>query len=84
MNPLGPCSLLGKWGDEIGLSMARCMPAVFDMLHSTLDEKQRRYVAETVAVYAEQSAQSFMAAATTSADAILICPPFFITSITSL
>lgn len=54
MNPLGPCSLLGKWGDEIGLSMARCLPAVFDLLYPTLDEKQRRYVAETVAVYAEQ------------------------------
>lgn len=54
MNPLGPCSLLGRWGDEIGLSMARCLPAVFDLLYPTLDEKQRRYVAETVAVYAEQ------------------------------
>ena len=54
MNPLGPCSVLGKWGDEVGLSMSRCLPAVFDLLYPTLDEKQRHYVAKTVAVYAEQ------------------------------
>ncbi len=54
MNPLGPCSVMGAWGDEVGLSLARCLPAVFDMLCPLLDEKQRRYVAETVAVYAEQ------------------------------
>lgn len=54
MNPLGPCSVHGLWGDEIGLSMARCLPAVFDLLYPTLDEKERLYVAETVAVYAEQ------------------------------
>ena len=54
MNPLGPCSLMGQWGDEVGLSNARCLPAAFDMLYTLLDEKQRRYVAETVAVYARQ------------------------------
>lgn len=54
MNPLGPCSLMGEWGDEVGLSNARCLPAAFDMLYNLLDDKQRRYVAQTVAVYARQ------------------------------
>lgn len=54
MNPLGPCSLMGQWGDEVGLSNARCLPAAFDMLYNILDDKQRRYVAQTVAVYARQ------------------------------
>ena len=54
MNPLGPCSLMGEWGDEVGLSNARCLPAAFDMLYNALDDKQRRYVAQTVAVYARQ------------------------------
>lgn len=54
MNPLGPCSIMGEWGDEVGLSNARCLPSAFDMLYPLLDEKQRRYVAETVAVYARQ------------------------------
>ncbi len=53
-NPNGPCSLCGAWGDEVGLSMARCLPAVFDLLYPLLNEKERRYAAETVAMYAEQ------------------------------
>ena len=53
-NPNGPCSLCGPWGDEVGLSMARCLPAVFDLLYPLLTEKERRYAAETVALYAEQ------------------------------
>ncbi len=53
-NPNGPCSLCGQWGDEVGLSMARCLPAVFDLLYPLLNEKERRYAAETVAMYAEQ------------------------------
>ena len=55
MNPLGPCALYdGGWGDEVGLSNARCLPSAFDMLYPLLDEKQRRYAAKTVAAYAEQ------------------------------
>ena len=54
MNPLGPCSLMGEWGDEVGLSNARCLPSAFDLLYELLDPKQMRYVASTVAVYAEQ------------------------------
>lgn len=53
-NPSGPCSLCGPWGDEVGLSMARCLPAVFDLLYPLLTEKERRYGAETVALYADQ------------------------------
>ena len=54
MNPLGPCSLHGDFGDEVGLSNARCLPAVLDLLYPLLDGKQMRYVASTVAVYAKQ------------------------------
>ena len=50
----GPCSLCGPWGDEVGLSCARCFPAVFDLLYPLLTEKERRYAGETVAMYAEQ------------------------------
>lgn len=53
-NPLGPCSLCGTWGDEVGLSMARCLPAVFDLVCDLLDTKQRAYCADTVACYAKQ------------------------------
>ena len=44
-NPAGPCSLIGPWGDEVGLSLARCLPMCFDLLWPLLDEKQRRYAA---------------------------------------
>ncbi len=53
-NPSGPCSLCGPWGDEVGLSCARCFPAVFDLLYPLMNEKERRYAGETVAMYAEQ------------------------------
>ncbi|MBQ4592373.1 MAG: heparinase II/III family protein [Clostridia bacterium] len=53
-NPSGPCSLCGPWGDEVGLSMARCLPAVFDLLYPLMNDKERRYAGETVARYAEK------------------------------
>ena len=40
-NSEGPCSLEGPWGDEVGLSHARCFPAVFDLLYDVLSENER-------------------------------------------
>ncbi len=54
MNPNGPCSQNDGWGDEVGLSNARCLPAVFDLLYPLLDEGQRKYAALAVTEYAEQ------------------------------
>ena len=53
-NSEGPCSLEWNWGDEIGLSHARCLPAVFDLCHDLLDEHQQLFVARVVASYARQ------------------------------
>ncbi|MBQ3708674.1 MAG: heparinase II/III family protein [Clostridia bacterium] len=53
-NPAGPCSLVGRWGDEVGLSMARCLPSVLDLLWPLLDPKERDYAARTVRAYGEQ------------------------------
>ena len=50
----GPCSLEGPWGDEVGLSHARCFPAVFDLLYDLLDAKERLFAARVVAAYAFQ------------------------------
>ena len=50
----GPMSLEGPYGDELGLSMARCLPAVFDLLYDFLDPKQRLVVARTVRLYGLQ------------------------------
>ena len=55
MTPNGPCSQNDGYGDEVGLSNARCLPAVFDLLYPLLDEKQRKYAALTVVEYARQS-----------------------------
>ncbi len=54
MNPKGPCSVDGEWGDEVGLSNARCLPAAFDLLYDALDAKERRYIGQTIAEYALQ------------------------------
>lgn len=54
-NTEGPCSLCGPFmGDEIGLSNARCLPAVYDMLYPILSEKERRFVAGVVMAYGYQ------------------------------
>ncbi|MBQ4044196.1 MAG: heparinase II/III family protein [Clostridia bacterium] len=53
-NPFGPCDLNGPWGDEIGLSLARCLPAVFDLLYPLLNEKERTFAARTVKAYGYQ------------------------------
>lgn len=53
-NPGGPCSLCGAWGDEVGLSCARCFPAVFDLLAPLMDAKERAYAAQAVVAYALQ------------------------------
>ena len=53
-NSEGPCSLEGPWGDEVGLSHARCFPAVFDLLYDLLDEKERLFAARVTAAYAFQ------------------------------
>ncbi len=53
-NPLGPCSLIYPWNDEIGLSNARCLPVVYDLIRDKLS-KQQIYLAEkTIEAYALQ------------------------------
>ena len=51
-NPLGPASGDGEWGDEIGLSITRCGPAVFDWTWDLYDDRQRRWVGATLAQHA--------------------------------
>ena len=53
-NSEGPCSLEGIWGDEVGLSHARCLPALFDLCYDLLDDKQKKFVARVVSLYAYQ------------------------------
>lgn len=54
-NTEGPCSLCGPFtGDEIGLSNARCLPSVYDMLYPILSERERKFVAGVVMAYARQ------------------------------
>ncbi|NRA36618.1 MAG: DUF4962 domain-containing protein [Planctomycetes bacterium] len=53
-NPAGPCSQIGGWGDEFGLSHARCLPAVFDWSYDILSEQEREFVARSIEQYALQ------------------------------
>lgn len=38
-------------GDEIGLSMARCLPSSYDLLYPLLDDDERKTVEKTVYIY---------------------------------
>lgn len=53
-NPLGPCAIDGEYGDEVGISHIRCLPPAFDLLYPLLEERERHFVASTIAVYAQQ------------------------------
>ncbi len=53
-NPSGPCSINGPWGDEIGLSNCRCLPAVYDLIYDILTPKERIFVERTLYIYAIQ------------------------------
>lgn len=50
----GPCALNGPWGDEVGLSHARCLPAVVDLLWTSLSPTQRQAACQALARYGEQ------------------------------
>ena len=52
-NPAGACHPgEGDWGDEPGLSLSRCLPAVYDLLYNYLNESERRLAQRTIAHYA--------------------------------
>ena len=53
-NPAGPCSVSGEWGDEIGLSIVRTLPAVFDWVYELLSAKERNWAAATLRQHARQ------------------------------
>ncbi len=54
-NPEGPCSLCGPFrGDEVGLSNARCLPAVYDLLWPLLSDSERKFAAGVVMAYGYQ------------------------------
>ncbi|MBA2481979.1 MAG: heparinase II/III family protein, partial [Planctomycetes bacterium] len=54
-NPAGPCAVDGPWGDEIGLSNVRCLPAVFDWIQDLLSDAERTYAVDTLVAYARQA-----------------------------
>ncbi len=53
-DPDAESSLMEGVGDELGLSHARCLPAVYDMLDELLNEEERALVVNRVAAYAQQ------------------------------
>lgn len=53
-NPLGPCSIVYPWNDEIGLSNARCLPSVYDLIYDLLTEQQKYLIEKTIEAYALQ------------------------------
>ncbi|MGI6261875.1 MAG: heparinase II/III domain-containing protein [Acutalibacteraceae bacterium] len=53
-DPDEECSVMGAGGDEIGLSNARCLPAVYDLIYDLLTEEERRVVQRAIEAYAQQ------------------------------
>ena len=53
-NPAGPASVYGQWGDEIGLSICRVLPAVLDWTWHLYTPQELKWAANTLARHAEQ------------------------------
>ena len=53
-DPDAECSLENGSVDEIGLSLARCLPSVYDLLYPLLSRAERKRVAGRIADYARQ------------------------------
>lgn len=53
-NPAGPCSVRGPWGDELGLSLCRILPAVVDWTWDLYDARERSWVVATLRQHARQ------------------------------
>ena len=53
-NPEGPCAVDGPWGDEIGLSNARCLFSAYDWTYPLYSEKEHAYIQKTLLLYARQ------------------------------
>lgn len=61
-DPAAECALYGgKYGDELGLSNARCLPSVYDLLHDILTEEERELARSVIAAYAFQCEQRLAA-----------------------
>lgn len=60
-NPDGPCAVNCPWNDEIGLSSARCLPAVYDLIFDRLTKQQRYLVEKTIIAYARQCEERLLA-----------------------
>lgn len=54
MTPNGPASLIGKYGDEVGLSNARVFPAVYDLIYDLLSNGERDLIEWTIYIYGLQ------------------------------
>lgn len=54
-NPEGPSGVDGAWGDEIGLSLVRCLPFVIDALADALTEKEIHFAKKALSNYARQA-----------------------------
>ena len=54
MTPNGPASIVGKYGDEVGLSNARVLPTVYDLLYPLFSEGERDLAEWTIYCYGIQ------------------------------
>lgn len=53
-NTEGVCAVDGPYGDEIGLSLARCFAIVYDLTHDIWDQQQKLWIQNTLYLYGKQ------------------------------
>jgi len=54
-NPEGPNAVDGPWGDEPGLSYAKCLHECYDWTYDLYDRRERIFVENTLAIYTKQT-----------------------------
>lgn len=54
-NSEGVCAVDGPWGDEIGLSLSRCLPIAYDLTYDLWSDKETIWIKNTLHNYAKQT-----------------------------
>lgn len=54
-NPEGPNAVDGPWGDEPGLSYAKCLHECYDWTYDLYDRREKIFIENTLAIYTRQT-----------------------------
>jgi len=53
-NPEGTCAVDGPWGDEIGLTLSRCLAVTYDLCFDCFNDTEQNFIRTVILTYGRQ------------------------------